>query len=120
MGDWLILLPLPTPDHPTPLPGLLPPDWREQQNPGLRLVAGGAGRPVVSAPQCVLSAPAGQVNEQVSGGQVFKSHLRGVVQNTSVSFGWSVTAGFALPPSDVCSNSSCQIHAMLPTTDNYH
>lgn len=59
------------------------PARREQQNPGLHLVAGGAGCPVVSAPQCVLSAPAGQVNEQVSHRSV-KKHFSGVVQNPHV------------------------------------
>lgn len=59
--------PLLIPDRPTLLSSVLRlPDWREQQNPGIHLFARGARCPVVSTPQCVLSAPAGQVNEQVS------------------------------------------------------
>lgn len=77
MLERLTLLPLPIPDHPTPLfSGLLHPAWREQPNLGLHLVPRGAGCPVVSTPQCVLSAPAGQVNEQVSDRSV--SHVSGV------------------------------------------
>lgn len=75
--EWLTLHPPanPWPSDPT-LFCLLHPDWREQQNSGFYLVAGGAGCPVVSTPQCVLSAPAGQVNEQVSDRSV--SHILGV------------------------------------------
>lgn len=44
------------------LRGLLHPGWQEQQSPGLRHAAGGAGGTVVSSAQCVLSAPTGQVS----------------------------------------------------------
>lgn len=104
------------------------PVWRKQQNPGLHLVAGGAGRPVVSDPQCVLSAPAGQVNEQVS---YRMASSGGVVQKLLVS---ECPVTFALSPlksrkletlnskfmsccgKTACSPKACTHH--LPSTSN--
>lgn len=106
---------------PTPLsPGLLHPDWREQQNPGIHLVAGGAGCPVVSTPQCVLSAPVGQINEQVSDRSV--SHVSGVRCKTLMSDWIIYNHWLCTAPSSnvhkVSGNSKCQIHIPLPTTAN--
>jgi len=97
--------PLPTPDHPTPLPP--PPDWPEQPNPGLQLAAGGSGPLVVPPAQCALSAPAGQVREQVSERSVSGARCR----NTLVPIGSCTTNGVAPPPSDACEvggDSKCQ------------
>ncbi|MEQ2249288.1 hypothetical protein ILYODFUR_027747, partial [Ilyodon furcidens] len=70
------------------------------QNLGFHIVAGGAGRPVVSTPQHVLFAPAGQVNEQVSGRSVSLS--LGAQCKTRV---WS-------------QNSKCKTHLLLQTAAN--